>query len=171
MNERIPILYACELKPEWIDYALEQSLQVSNKEEMAKVLRDYLREQIKSDITFSKTVGQLQQVVGFRSTLSRQQLKSYYDQMSKLSPEQRISVRFHLLLESSQFVNDVVQALRKLHVIGSKEIAAGQLYERIIAKYGDRGPIPRRVRYVLQTLNNLGVIANKNSKWVIINLD
>jgi hypothetical protein len=167
MKERIPVMYDRELKPEWIDYALEQSLQVSDEDALAQALRAYLREQITSPTSLRKVISQLQQAVGFRSPLSRDQLHAYYDEMSRLAPDQRIALRFRLLVESTPFVAEVVQAIRKLHVVGEKEVGASQLYDRLIAKYGDRGTIPRRVRYVLRTLMNLGVMEHRDKKWLI----
>ncbi|OPZ85099.1 MAG: hypothetical protein BWY76_01556 [bacterium ADurb.Bin429] len=167
MKERIPVMYDRELKPEWIDYALQQSLQLRDEVALTQTLREYLREQIASPTSLRKVISQLQQAVGFRSPLSRKQLQAYYDEMSSVAPDQRISVRFRLLVESTPFVAEVVQAIRKLHVVGEKEVSASQLYDRLIAKYGDRGTIPRRVRYVLRTLVNLGVMEHREKKWLI----
>lgn len=165
MKERIPVMYDRELKPEWIDHALEQSLQASDEETLSQTLRAYLREQITSPTSLRKVISQLQQAVGFRSPLSREQLQAYYDEMSGLAPDQRLAIRFRLLVESTPFVAEVVQAIRKLQVVGAKEVSASQLYERIIAKYGDRGTIPRRVRYVLRTLENIGYLEHRGMKW------
>jgi len=171
MKERIPIMYDRELQPEWIDYALEESLLISDKDTLTQTLRAHLCEQIPSPTSLRKVISQLQLVVGARSSLSRVQLQSYYGEMSRLAPDQRMAVRFNLLVESTPFVAEVVQAIRKLHVVGVKEVSACQLYERMVAKYGDRGTIPRRVRYVLRTLVNFGIMKNQHKKWLVTNRD
>jgi len=170
MKERIPVMYDRELKSEWIDYALEQSLQVNDEVALTQTLRAYLQEQITSSTSLRKVISQLQQSVGLRSPLSRAQLQAYYDEMSRLAPDQRMTLRFRLLVESTPFVAEVVQAIRKLHAVGAKEVSASQLYTRVIAKYGDRGTIPRRVRYVLRTLMNLGVMEHREKMWSITGL-
>lgn len=167
MNERIPVMYDRELRPEWIDYALEQSLRVSDKKALSQMLRAYLCEQITSPTSLRTVVSQLQQIVGFRSPLSRDQLQAYYDEMSRLAPDQRVALRFRLVMVTTPFVADVVNVLKKLATVGEKAVSARQLYERMIAIYGDRGTIPPRVRYVLQTLVNLGVMEHRAHKWLI----
>lgn len=167
MKERIPVMYDGELKPEWIDYALEQSMLVSGEEALSKVLREYLFEQIKSPTSLRKANCQLRRIVGVHSPMSRKKLHAYFVTMIQLAPDERIADRFRLVVETTPFVADVVKAIRKLQTVGVKEVSASQLYERMIAKYGDRGSIPRRVRYVLRTLVNLGVMENREKKWLV----
>ena len=64
-----------------------------------------------------------------------------------------------------------MQVIRKLYVVGTKEVSASQLLERLVTKYGDRGTIPRRIFYVLRTLVHLGVMENRQKKWFMTHSD
>jgi hypothetical protein len=170
MNERIPILYDMRLKPEWIDFALEQYLKCPDEEAHRKVLREYLSTQVQGKEAAIKIASQLQRNVGHRSPFSQDCLESLYTKMCALSPEDRLGVRLQILTESTPFFADCVAALRKLHLLGVNGIGARQLEERVAAKYGERETVSRRVRYVLQTLALLGAVENREKKWFVINL-
>lgn len=170
MNARIPVMYDRALKPEWIDYALEQYINAPDEHTLSKILRDYLEIEITTATSLRKTISQLQHCVGFLSPLPKEKLLLAYDQMKKLAPSQRKEIRFKLLVETTPFIADVVGAIRKITALGVEGIEVKQLYERLIERYGERGTIPRRVRYVLKTLANMGIIENKNKKWYIIDV-
>ena len=170
MNERIPILYDMRLRPEWIDYALEQYLKCPDEETHRRILREYLSTQIQGKEAAIKTASQLQRNVGYRSPIPKERLESLYTKMCALAPENRLAVRLQILTESTPFFADCVAALRKLHLLGMNGIGARQLEERVAAKYGERETVSRRVRYVLQTLTMLGAIENKEKKWYVKNL-
>lgn len=42
MNSRIPICYDRVLRPEWLDYALEQSVKLAEEQELTRILRTHL---------------------------------------------------------------------------------------------------------------------------------
>ncbi len=170
MNERIPVLYDMALRPEWIDFALEQYVKCGDEDTHRQILRDYLSTQIKGKEAVVKTASQLQRNVGYRSAIPRDRLATLYARMCTLSPEDRLAVRLQILVESTPFFADCVAALRKLHLLGVTSIGVRQLEERIAAKYGERETVSRRVRYVLQTLALLGVVENKDQKWWVRNL-
>ena len=167
MNEKIPIHFGAVLKPEWIDYALEQFVNSKDEKELSVILSNYLEVEISSATTMRKTLKQLQRTVGYLSVISKEKLSICYNEMVKLSPSQRNEYRFILLVESNPFLKDVVLVINKLSDLGIDGIGASDLYMRIISKYGDRGSIPRRVRCVLQTLLNFMVLENKNRKWYV----
>jgi len=168
MTARIPVFYDRELKPEWIDYALERFVQSSDAAELKQVLHKRLSSEIACATSLRKVISQLEQTVGYRSALSRDQLLKTYAEMSKLPPDQRGALRLKLLVKSNKFVADCVAAIKKLHRVGVDGIESQQMYERLTALYGERGTIPRRVRYVLRTLANLGVLENRDKKWFVV---
>lgn len=168
MTARIPVFYDRELKPEWIDYALEQFVQSSDAQELKQALRQRLSHEITCATSLRKVISQLEQTVGYRSQLSREQLLKAYDEMSKVPSDQRNTMRVKLLVKSNKFVADCLSAIKKLHRLGVDGIESNQLYERLGSLYGERGTIPRRVRYVLKTLANLGVLENREKKWFVI---
>ncbi len=165
MNERIPLLYNMVLRPEWIDYALEQWIKNPDEEEHRKCLREYLTGRIKGHEALMKTASQLQRNVGPRSRIPQERLRELYNQMEKLAPEERSESRLIILEESTPFFADVVAALRKLELVGVKEVPMRQLYERVSARYGDRVSVRRRLQYVLQTLAYLGVVERNGLTW------
>ena len=83
MNERIPLLYDMTLRPEWIDFALEQWIKNPNEDEHRACLREYLTGHIKGKEVIIKTASQLQRNVGSRSRIPQERLRSLYDQMAK----------------------------------------------------------------------------------------
>lgn len=170
MNERIPILYDMRLRPEWIDFALEQYLTSPDEEAHRRVLRKYLSTQIQGREAAIKTVCQLQRNVGYRSAIPKARLEELYRQMSTLAPEERTPIRLQILEEATPFFADCVSALRKLKLLGLKCVSLRQMEERLAAKYGERETVSRRVRYVLQTLSLLGVIENKDRTWCVVDL-
>lgn len=168
MTARIPVCYYGELKPEWIDYTLEQFARSTDAEGLKSALRQRLSSEISGATYLRKIVSQLEQTAGYKSQLSREQLLKFYEEMSHLPPDQRNPVRLRLLVKSSKFVADCLSAIRKLHRLGVDGVECKQLYERLESLYGVRGTIPRRVRYVLKTLANLGVLENREKKWFVI---
>nr|WP_236819144.1 hypothetical protein [Alicyclobacillus tolerans] len=110
----------------------------------------------------------MQQVAGFHSPIPKENLFGIYDYMSTLTPDDRTDPRLELLLNSTRFVSDVMDSIRNLTLVGVKGVSADQLYERITAKYGDRGTIPRRVRYALATLRNFGALEHEGNKWYLV---
>ena len=171
MNDRIPVMYDRALRPEWIDFALEQYLQSTNEDALRKVLCDYLRPQVRGIETVTKTARQLQRTVGYKSCLTRDKLAAIHRRMSAISPDQRAPLRLQLLSESTPFVDDCMTAMKRLAVLGVKGVKIEHIYERLVAKYGDRSMVYRRVRYVLQTLAFLGVVENRNQRWFLITND
>lgn len=168
MIARIPVFYDRELKPEWIDYALEHFVQSGDAAGLRATLRERLAPEIPCATSLRKVISQLEQTVGYRSPLSREQLLKAHAEMSKLPPDHRSAIRLRLLVKSNKFVADCVAAIRKLHRIGVDGIESKQMYDRLTALYGERGTIPRRVRYVLKTLANLGILENRDKKWFVI---
>ena len=168
MNQRIPILFDRELRPEWIDYALEQFVRSTDESAYHRRLREYLAPQIGSPTSLRKTVSQLERCVGHKSVHDRTHLEAAYNTMRQLAPSQRRDLRLQLLEGSNAFVADCLRALRKLQALGTAGVEPLILYKRLTAKYGDRGTIPRRVRYVLRTLANLGVVEHKNRRWRLV---
>lgn len=167
MSGRIPIMFDRALRPEWIDFALEQFLTSNSEAELRVVLRDFLRPLVNDPVTLQKTALQLQRTVGFRSSLSRTYLEASYDELAELKPENRTPVRLEILICSNQFFADCVTTLKKLKASGNDYAELKHLYERMVAIYGDRGMVHRRVRYVLQTLANFGCVTNAKGKWRI----
>ena len=166
---KIPVMFDRVIRPEWLDYALDQYSIVAEKKELDVRLRTYLSAEIKSPTSIRKTISQLQRTVGFLSTTSREELMAAHAQMNELAPSQRTLLRINLLVKANPFVADCVIALRKLALIGKKEVTATDLYDRLTERYGDRGTIPRRVRYVFSTLQYFGVLENKRGNWLFIN--
>lgn len=103
--------------------------------------------------------------------MNRDELIALYEKMRLLAPEQREEYRFKLLIETTPFIADVVDAFGKLALLGVKGVPVQQLYERLFSKYGDRGTIPARVRCALQTLVHFGAIQNRDKKWIPVNPD
>lgn len=168
MTARIPVFYDRELKPEWIDYALECFVHSQDAAGLRAALRERLAPEIPCATSLRKVISQLEQTVGYRSPLSREQLLKAYGEMSKLPPDHRGTIRLRLLVKSNRFVADCVAAIRKLHMVGVDGVESHQMYDRLTALYGERGTVPRRVRYVLRTLANLGVLDNRNKKWFVV---
>ncbi|SMQ81264.1 hypothetical protein SAMN05444673_4220 [Bacillus sp. OV166] len=169
MNEKNLILFSAMLKPEWIDFTIQNFIQINESKRLNDKLNEYLKDQISSTITLQKTVSQLQRTAGFLSPLSKKDFMKIYNEMVQISPDKRIKHRLILLFESSEFIKDVILSINKLCLLGVNGIRANQIYEYVTAKYGERaGLIPRRIRYVLQTLSNLMIIENKNRKWYVI---
>jgi hypothetical protein len=171
LNQRIPILYDRELRPEWIDFALEQFVCSTDTAGYHRVLRQYLAPQISSATSLRKTVSQLERCVGHKSVHGRAHLESAYQAMRELSPSQRGTLRLQLLEGSNAFVADCLRAMRMLGAVSAAGVEPRILYERLIAQYGDRGTVPRRVRYVLRTLANLGVVKQETGRWRLAECD
>ena len=168
MNERIPIMYDRALRPEWIDFALEQYLHAADEATLRKLLTEHLRPQIRGIETLQKTVRQLQRTVGFASPIPKVRLTEIHCQMSALSPDQRSSLRVQLLSEATPFVDDCLTAMLRLAVLGVKGVEIRYIYDRLSAKYGDRSMVYRRVRYVLQTLALFGIVENRDKRWFLM---
>lgn len=163
--EKIPVMFDRVMRPEWLDYALSKYVSSSDKAELNDRLRDYLSKEIKTPTSLRKTVSQLQRTVGFLSVISHVELVVAHDQMKNLAPTERGQLRLELLERANPFVADCVNVLRKLSLIGVHMVSATDLYDRLSAQYGDRGTIPRRVRYVLSTLKLFGFVTNEKGKW------
>ncbi|MCM1566953.1 MAG: hypothetical protein NC238_13660 [Dehalobacter sp.] len=163
--EKIPVMFDRMMRPEWLDYALSKYVSSSNKVELDNHLRDYLSNEIKTPTSLRKTVSQLQRTVGFLSGISHENLVAAHEQMKKMVPTERDQLRFELLQLSTPFVADCVNVFRKLSLIGVKTVSATDLYAQLSAQYGERGTIPRRVRYVLSTLKLFGFVTNEKGKW------
>lgn len=84
--------------------------------------------------------------------------------MTALAPEECGALRLELLMVTTLILADCLTAMRRRAVLGTDGVTLHQMYERLTTKYGDRSMIPRRMRYVLQTLTLLGVVENKNRK-------
>ena len=170
MNERIPILYSSALLPEWIDFGLEQFMRVDSEMELRKIYLDYLTPQIQEKVTRSKTVDTLLRTVGYKSCIPKAKLEEIYSEMSSLSPDQRSCLRLILLTEANPFVSDCLVAMNRLAALGKKEVEIKHIYERLVAKYGDRSTVYRRARYVFQTLALLGVVENIGRRWTLLGM-
>ncbi len=171
MNERIPVLFDRMLRPEWIDYALEQYLKCPDPAAHRRVLQEYLKDQVKGEVSRQKVVRQLQRSVGYLSTIPHERLEDIYRRMSALAPEERWPIRLEILEEATPFLADCVAALRRLSATGVSGIEIKQVYDRLVEKYGDREMVFRRVRYVLQTLVFLGVVRHQGQRWHLIDGD
>ena len=167
MSGRIPILFDRALRPEWIDFALEQFLSSESPAQLRTTLRKFMAAHVEGVFTQQKTALQLQRAVGYKSPLSRRDLESYYERLAALKPDARNPLRLEILCRSNAFFADCVSALRKLRASGAEYAEVGHLYERLVAIYGDRGMVHRRVRYVLQTLASFGCVTNAKGKWRI----
>lgn len=167
MNARIPVMFDRSLRPEWIDYALERSIRADNLIDLRDSVRAYLSSEISTPTSLRKTVKQLEHIVGPTSLIPRERLIKAYSEMSSLAPSARQGIRLRLLVESTPFAAEVLGAVQRLVSVGGNGVEASQLYGRIAAVYGERGTIPRRVRYVLQTLSYLGVVKNEDSRWYV----
>jgi hypothetical protein len=165
MSDRIPIRFDRTLRPEWLDFALEQSVRCSEKGSERRVLGEYLGPQIKGKEALKKTITQLQRVVGPISPLTRERLCADHERMGQLAPDARTPIRLALLMQSSPFFDDCVAAIRRMSLLSAGGFTAGQLNERLVAKYGDRAIVPRSTQHVLQTLGLLGVVVNKDRRW------
>lgn len=168
MNERIPILFERTLRPEWIDFALEQYLSSKNADELRQKLHAYLAPQVKGVQTVEKAARQLQRTVGFASPIPRDELERAYQELSALAPSERTLIRLRLLTRATPFVADCVSALRKLKVLGVRGVTVQQMYERMAARYGDRSTVYPSVRRVLRTLALMGVVENREHKWWLL---
>jgi hypothetical protein len=162
---RIPVLFDRELKPHWLDYALERFIESASHDEMNELLREYLSAEISSPTSLRKTVRQLDRTVGYLSPIPAAELHAAYDKMRHLPADRRLPVRLALLAAANPFVADCVKAIEKLDRLGTAGIAATQLYDRLASVYGDRGTVPRRVRYVLRTLAHFGYLENRERRW------
>jgi hypothetical protein len=167
VNERIPIMYDRALRPEWIDFALEQCLRAEDAITLRKVITEYLRPQIQGAETLEKTTRQLERTVGFKSSIPKVRLIEIYCKMSSLSPDQRAALRVTLLSEATPFVDDCLATMKRLALLGVKGVEIKHIYDRVSSKYGDRSMVYRGVRYVLQTLALLGIVENREKKWYL----
>ena len=168
MNQRIPVMYDRALRPEWIDFALDNYLRATEEPTYRKALADHLRPQILGVDALRKTVGQLQRIVGFTSPVPRPRLSEIHCEMLSLSPDKRADLRLQLLLEASPFVTDSLEAMQRLALLGVDGIEIKHIYDRLSSRYGDRSIVYRSVRHVLQTLAFFGVVENRDKKWFLI---
>ena len=164
--ERIPIRYDRALKPEWLDFAVEQAIKAADESTWRAALKEYIEPRVKGTNAKTKTITQLTRVVGATSPISRDRLEAIHQQMVRSAPDQRTLVRLHLLMEACPFFKDCVLAIRKMSILGQDGIAISQLYQRLVALYGDRAIVPRSVRNVLTTLLWLGLVKNCEHRWV-----
>jgi hypothetical protein len=167
LSGRIPILFDRALRPEWIDYALEQFLSLDNEAELRTTLRRFMSALVKGVFTQQKTALQLQRTVGYRSPLPRGELERYYELLAATKPDERNPIRLEILCRTNPFFADNVTTLKRLRASGTDFAELQHLYERLVAMYGDRGMVHRRVRYVLQTLASFGCLTNSKGKWHI----
>lgn len=167
MSDRIPILFGCALRPEWIDFALDQYIKSNGDKEYREIVSAHLRPQIKSDDTHKKAVGLLVRMCGYGSKYPKQQLSEIHAKMSAMSPDERSSLRLLILTDSTPFVADCFRAMKLLTQLGEQGIMVSQLYERLTCQYGDRSTVYRRVRYALLTLSYFGEVENRKNKWYL----
>ena len=168
MNEgRIPIMFDRAIRPEWIDFALEEFLKSESEAALRTTLRAFMAQHVDGVFTQQKTALQLQRAVGYKSPLSREELESYYLKLGALSPDERNPLRLEILCRTNPFFADNVSTLKKLRASGMQYAELKHLYERLTSIYGDRGMVHRRVRYVLQTLAGFGCVTNSKGKWWI----
>ncbi len=167
MNEKIPVMFDRMLRPEWIDYALQQFLTSKDETALRNDLTIFLTSQVAGQQTVIKVARQLNLTVGFKSSIPRTKLEEYHRKMSVLSPDERMHLRLQILVESTPFVADCVTAIKKLSLLGVDGVELTQMYDRQVARYGDRSMVYRRVRYVLQTLKFMGAVENRNRRWFL----
>ncbi len=156
-----------KLRPEWIDYALQQSLSADDEVSLRKDLLSFLKAQIVGKVTVDKVARQLNRTVGFKSSISRERLKDYFVKMSALAPDERKQLRLQILVESTPFVADCLSTIKKLTLLGVAGVEVKVLYDRQVARYGDRETVYRCVRYALQTLAFLGAVQNRDRRWFL----
>jgi len=165
MSDLIPIRFDRALRPEWLDFALEQFIRRPDEASQRQALREYLEPQITGKEALDKTITQLQRIVGSLSPVSQDSLCVSHKMMGQLAPDQRTPIRLSLLMQASPFFADCVVAIRKMELISTNGFTTRQLIERLIAKYGDRAIVPRATQHVLQTLALLGALVNKDRRW------
>ncbi len=167
MIGRIPIMFDRTVRPEWIDFALEQYLSSESEADLRVTLRRFMSANVEGVFTQQKTALQLQRAVGYKSPLTRKELEGYYERLASQTPGERNPLRFEILCRSNPFFRDCVSVLRKIRESGVECFELKHVYERVTALYGDRGSVPRRVRYVLQTLAAFEMVTNVGGKWRI----
>ena len=165
MSDLIPIRFDRALRPEWLDFALEQFIRRPDEASQRQALREYLQPQVVGKEALDKIITQLQRIVGPRSPMPREHLCARHERMGQLAPDQRAPIRLSLLTEASPFFADCVLAVRRMGLLSADGFTAGQLNERLVAKYGDRAIVPRATQHVLQTLALLGALVNKDRRW------
>lgn len=168
MSARIPVNFDRALRPEWIDYALAQYVRAPDREAHGQALREHLKEEIASPEILRKTVRQLQRYAGYLSPLPREELLAAYEEMAGRAPGQRDPARLRLLVASNPFFADCVASIRGLTALGVVGLERRQLVERLVAKYGERGTIPRSVEAALTTLARLRVLDNRERRWYVV---
>ena len=165
MSGHLPILFDRALRPEWLDFALASASSVTTEAEFREILRHHLQPLIPQAVSLRKTVMLLQRTVGFRSPLSRETIAAHAQELLALAPDARTSVRLRLLISANPFVADCVTAMLLSCQAGQSAMDLGGLTERIERRYGQRGSVARRVRYVLQSLTALGGVAHEGRLW------
>lgn len=171
MNDKVPVMFDRALRPEWVDYALERFLESHSEASLRNELRGWLQKKGFGKYTVMKTALQLQRIVGYRSPMSRAELEEAYNQLRSMKPDLRQRLRLELMMKANPFFNDIVRAIQRTIQNGSDGVTMKDLYERLQAVYGFRGMIPRRVRYILQTLAFFDVLTNDQRKWKPIDGD
>ena len=166
MIDRPAVMFDRSLKPEWVDFALEQYVHSSSEETLRNKLKEWLEGQGFGEYTVAKTALQLQRTVGYRSPFSRQELEQMYSDMQTLSLSERDAVRLAALFRANEFIKSLFDTLNRAKLNGADGLTVQQLYERLQADYGHRGMIPRRVRYALQTLVSFGVVEHRGRQWL-----
>ena len=163
-------MYNRVLRPEWIDFALDNYLRATDEATFRKILIEHLQPQIIGVDALRKTVGLLQVIVGFKSTVPRTRLSAIHCEMMALSPDKRADLRLQLLTEASPFVADCLEAMKRLAILGVDGVEIKHIYDRLSSRYGDRSTVYRCVRYVLQTLAFFGVVENRDKQWFLTEL-
>jgi hypothetical protein len=171
MNNRIPLRFDRDLKPEWIDFSLANYIKTPNEDTHRELLREYLVGQVVGTEARIKTVTQLQRTAGPRSSLSQEELEGFYKKMCVLSPEERTPHRLALLEQSIPFFADTLKALHRMKLLGTKTVSIQHLYEHMVPQYGDRKNLRRCLRYILQTLHHMQLVSPSKEGWVICDID
>lgn len=162
---RTPVLFDRALQPEWFDFALAESCNKADDASLRRSLAEYLGNRASGAVTIEKTIRQLSRAVGPKSVIPQAVLRATLEVMSRLDPKERNAERLRLLCMSNTFVADCVSTLLKLHTIDPGGASLAQVTARMQDKYGDRGMVPRRVRYVLQTLVQFHGVAHVGRRW------
>ncbi len=168
MNQRIPIMYDRALRPEWLDFALDNYLRATDEPTYRQTLVEHLRPQILGVEALRKTVDQLQRIVGYKSVVSRARLTEIHCQMLTLSPDKRATLRLQLLVEASPFLSDCLEAMKMLAILGVDGVEIKHIYDRLSTRYGDRSIVYRSVRHVLKTLAFHNLASNHDKKWYLL---
>lgn len=165
MNAKVPLRFDGALRPEWIDFALTVLPTCETERHFRSAARQHLAPQIGGAEALTKSVTLLNQLFGFRSPISRAELHVVAGQLAALQPGNRAVLRLSVLLRASHFVQEVAGILVRFGAASEAPLPFGDVLIRAERKFGERGSIRRRIKYVLQTLRQCGGVAKIGAGW------